>query len=209
MAFLKKRNDEELTDSLARYLPNDETFASKNIQDSNFRKLLRALALEFGNVNGYLDEYVCDSRPSSDGFFLEAWERDLGIPDACFLGNGTREERARDVFIKWGRMNVQTLDDMRALVELFDVTFSIERGVSFGAFQHCFPIQFFSSSVDARFTLIVNAEISTQVGFPIPFPIPFGEPIIGVVRCILEEVKPSNVQLLFNLVQGVPPSAKT
>ena len=208
MSFLKKRSPEDFTNSLARYLPNDETFASKNIPDSTLRKLLRALSVEFGNANDFLDEYVCDSRPTSTGFFLEAWERDLGIPDECFLGNGTREERARDVFIKWARMNVQTLEDMRALADLFDVTLTIDSGTSFGAFQHCFPIQFFEKSVDARFTLIVNAQISSVVGFPIPFPIPFGYPLIGFVQCILEEAKPSNVQLLFNLQDNVQDSAK-
>ncbi len=184
MNLFDRRNLEAYTTSLARYLPNDRTFASKNIFDSNFRRLLRGLAGEMFVVNGVLIDYVNESYSRTTSQLIERWEIDLGIPDDCFSGDGTIDERRRDVIIKLSMMSVQIEDDFIALAQALGSTIRIERGGDFGVFPVQLPHRFFPSAEDARFTMVVVANDNTND---------------DIVECVLKAVRPANVALLFKV----------
>ena len=188
MALFSRRNVEEYTDSLAAYMPGGELFASRSVQDSNFRNLLRGLAFELLRANGSLIEY--DVLPDTTEKFLPEWESTLGIPDDCFSGAGTIIERRRDVLVKLASLGVQTKEEFESLAAIFGVTAEVIAGKDSGIT--------FGSDKEARFTLVINLTASES--FTYTFPIPFGSATTSVLECLFNKIKPANCQVLFQEV---------
>lgn len=193
-----RRNVEEYTDSLSSYLPGGELFEAKNIQDSNFRKLLRGMAGELYRANGLLREY--DILPDETIKFISEWESALGIPDDCFSGNGTIEERRRDVLVKLAASGIQTNQDFVDLAALFGVTVTVTAGVEEITFPLVFPVLMFSTNKEARFTIIVEFTAPDTSRFPLTFPILFGTDEIGLLECVFNKLKPANCNIIFRQV---------
>lgn len=200
MFLFERRDLEEYTDSLAAYMPGGELFASKSVQDSNFRKLLRGMAGELFRSNGLLREYSSEVLPDQTSKFLDEWESALGIPDECFSGTGSNEERRRDILVKLASLGVQTAQDFVDLAAIFGVTVEIVPGSDSGVFPLIFPVLVFGSAEEARFTIIVNITVTPESAFPYTFPIPFGTSEIGIIRCIFEHLKPANCNLIIQQV---------
>lgn len=200
MSLFKRRDLEQYTDSLAAYLPGGKLFASKSIQDSNFRKLLRGLSGELFRSNGLLRDYSSEILPDQTNKFLSEWESALGIPDDCFSGAGSNDDRRRDILVKLSALGVQTAQDFVDLAALYGVVVEVVPGSLSGVFPLHFPVLVFGSAEDARFTIIVNITVPTESAFPYLFPIPFGTSEIGIIRCIFEKLKPANCNLLIRQV---------
>lgn len=171
-----RRDVEQYANSLARYLPNDRLFASKFVDGSNLRSLLVGMATELFRANGELREYTNNILPDSTVLFIDEWESAVGIPDHCFSGAGSIEERRRDVLVKLASLGVQSVDDFQNLANMFDVTTSVIPGEDF-----IVPVPF------PKFTIIVQwigvtEEQSAQ---------------INIISCLFEKLKPANVQILF------------
>jgi len=200
MADFKRRDVEEFTTSLAAYMPNDELFASKSIRDSNFRKFLRGLSWELYRANGFLREYADGVIPDRTEKFLDEWESALGIPDGCFTGAGSLDDRRRDVLIKLASLGVQTADDFVALAAMFGVTVTVRPGRAFSTFPLEFPILLFDTVKESRFTLVVDFTVQAANVFPMTFPIIFGTETLGTLECLFRRLKPANCNILFRQV---------
>jgi uncharacterized protein YmfQ (DUF2313 family) len=186
--------------ALAAYLPNGKTFEAKNLAGSNFNQLLRGLAGELFTAEGYLITLEREYFPDATVLFLDEWEQALGIPDACFSGTGTLNERRRDILVKLASLGVQTADDFVELGAVFGVTVTITPGVEAGSFPMTFPFVLFGSPSEARFTIFVTlsgVDIST---FPYTFPILFGSTEIGVLECLFKRLAPDNCNVVFKQV---------
>ena len=185
----------EHTQALADYLPNGRLFEAKNVQDSNFRQLLRGLAGELFNAQGYLvtlgDEYF----PDETNLFLSEWERALGIPDCCFAGDGDVTERRRDVLVKLSALGVQTADDFVELAAVFGVVVTVTQlsQIAFPPYSVPFIPTLLSQ---ARFTIVVlGQDIATGVPpYDVPFDIIKGE---SVLECLFRRQAPANCTVLF------------
>lgn len=202
MAEFKRRDVDEYARSLAAYLPEDELFAAKSVEGSNLHGLLRGMAAEMFRVNGYLREYGTQIFPNITERFLDEWEAALGIPDGCFSGTGSIDERRRDVLIKLAALGVQTVDDFVALAAMFGLTVEVVSGSESGVFPLSFPVLVFGTAEDARFTIVVNIEtpLSLESTFPYTFPVPFKTEIVGVLRCVFKRLKPANCNLIIRQV---------
>lgn len=200
MATFQRRSLEEYTDSLARYLPGGELFASRSIQNSNFRGLLRGLATEIFRANGYLREYAQQVIPDETEKFLDEWESALGIPDACFSGGGTIAERRRDVLIKLASLGVQTTEDFEALATMFGLTVTVRPAREFTVFPLEFPVLLFDTIKEAMFTIVVDFPVTASNQFTLTFPIVFGDETIGVLECLFRRLKPANCDIIFRQV---------
>ncbi len=200
MILFKRRSKPDYTDSLARYLPNDRLFAAKNVEGSNLRSLLNGLSAENFRTNGYLREYLDQIIPDKTEKFLGEWESALGIPDCCFTGTGTIEDRRRDVLVKLASLGVQTEQDFIDLAAMFGVSITIEKGSVSGGFPLQFPALFFATAENARFTIFINVTVPLQVTFPYSFPVPFGTRETGLIKCIFEKLKPANCNLVIRQV---------
>lgn len=189
---LIKHNKEQQATALALYMPNGILFEAKNIQDSNFRQLLLGLAGELFTAEGYLitlqEEYI----PDQTTLFLEEWEQALQIPDDCFSGDGTLDERRRDILVKLSSLGVQTIEDFEALADLFAVGVTILAGNDPAVSPVITPVR------NARFTLVVDFVAPTV--FTYTFPITFGSVEIGILECLFEKLIPANCEVLFQSI---------
>jgi len=200
MMLFQRRTQADYADSLGAYLPGGVLFGSKNIEGSNLRNLLLGMAGELFRANGLLREYSCEILPDKTEKFLTEWESAVGIPDDCFSGTGTIEERRRDILVKLASSGVQTADDFVELASIFGVDVEVQAGSESGVFPLTFPIPFYPNAEQARFTIIVNITVPPESTFPYSFPIPFGTSEIGIIRCIFEKLKPANCELIIRQV---------
>lgn len=170
--------------SLADYLPGGRVFGAKNLEESNLYKFVFGLAAESQRAEGYLKSLQQEFIPDETDIFLNEWENAVGIPDDCFNGLGTNDERRRDVLLKLASLGVQTEQDFTDLAALLGVTVNIipagTPGV--GVFPLPYPIPFLSAP---RFTTIVE-----YVG-PIP------AETLAVLECLFNKLKPANTLMIF------------
>lgn len=195
--LFRRRDIEQYTDSLAAYMPGGRLFSKKSVSDSKFRELLRGLAWELFRANGYLREYSAEILPDETEKFVSEWESTVGIPDGCFKGDGTLEERRRDVLIKLAESGVQTEQDFIDLAALFGVTVKIVSGYDAMTFPLTFPILFFDTEYEGRFTIVVKFTVPDASRFPLTFPFIFGSNEISVLECVFRRLKPANCNIIF------------
>jgi len=197
MALFQRRDIEAYTNSLADYLPGGPLFASANVSDSNFRKLLRGMAGELFATNGLLKEYSEQIIPDQTTKFIEEWESALGIPDSCLKGDGTLTERRRDILTKLASLGVQTAQDFVDLAETFDVNVTINSGIDEIIFPLVFPVVMFNTEKEARFTIVVRFTDQAANRFPLVFPFIFGSGELAILECLFTRLKPSNCDIIF------------
>lgn len=200
MALFARRNIEDYTDSLAAYLPGGDLFASRNIKDSNFRKLLRGMAGELFRANGLLRDYNRDILPDQTVQFIDEWEKAVGIPDECFSGSGTLNNRRRDVLTKLASLGVQTQQDFIELAAIFGIDVQILQGTETSMFPMTFPATFFNSLRESRFTIVVIFTVPAANRFPYTFPFLFGGAGTAILECLFNKLKPSNCKVIFNQI---------
>lgn len=194
-------NLEDHINALSAYLPNGHLFGAKNIHDSNFRQLLRGLAGELFTGQGYLVTLNNEYFPDETNLFLTEWENALGIPDLCFSGEGTLDERRRDVLVKLASLGVQTAEDFISLGEIFGITIQVESGNVNGLFPLEFPLIFFGSATEARFTIIVTFTVPAGIDvFPFEFPFILGNESIFTLECLFRKLKPANCNIIFEQI---------
>ena len=134
--------------------------------------------------------------------FLDEWESAVGIPDDCFTGQGTNDERRRDILTKLASLGIQTAQDFEDLAEIFGVDVIVLGGAESGSvFPLIFPvIVFFNSAKEARFTIIVTFILEAANEFPLTFPIQFGSDEIAILECLFTKLKPANCDIIFQQV---------
>lgn len=205
----KPHSKEENADALAQYLPNGRIFARKFDDTSTLRRFILGLAVEMARTEGLIDLIYDEYDITKTTLLIEEWERFLGIPDDCFKRVDIPiEERRVQVLAKFARMNVGTKDDFLALAELIlpGVPIDIRSGASGALFPLVFPIIFFDSPKQARFTLVVTlpegfaAQVFdfTAQGFPILF----GDDSGLVLECLFKKLAPANVFVIFKFAQA-------
>lgn len=188
---------QEHTQALANYLPNGYMFEAKNIKDSNFRQLLRGIAGELFTAQGYLVTLEQEYFPETTNLFLSEWESALGIPDSCFDGQGTNDDRRRDILVKLAASGVQTAEDFTDLAALFGVPILVTPGIEAASFPISFPIIFFNTPSDSRYTIVIDFPLPTGGFFIYNFPITFGDATQNILRCIFQKLRPANCQIIF------------
>lgn len=181
--LLTKHTLEEHRFSLASFVPNDKLHATKNLPGEVLHDILLGLSHELLRCETALVTLQNDFFPSGTDALLPEWERVLGIPDSCFSGTGTVEERQRDVLIKLASLGVQTAADFINLATLFGVNANVAPGNTVASFPYTFPILFLTAA-DSRFTIIVD--------FTGP-----SSPAVATMECLFNKLKPANTQLIF------------
>jgi len=190
-------NIEDHTDALADYMPNGRLFEAKKINNSNYRQLLRGIANELFTAEGYLislnDEYL----PDQTTLFLDEWESVLGIPDDCFPISTNNDDRRRNILVKLAALGVHTVNDFENLGDIFGIDVNIYTGSEVSSFPISFPLIFFNTPSDSRFTIIIDFPLPTSGFFIYNFPIVFGESSQFILKCLFRKVAPANCQVNF------------
>jgi hypothetical protein len=189
----KTRDITQYTNSLARYLPNDELFNGKNSSSTNVRKFLKGLSYTLLDTNGYLKEFTEDYTPDVTQKFITEWETVVGIPDDCFLNTLSLTKRRLQVIAKLSYMSVQTAEDFVDLAGLLGYGVTVVPGM-----EDITGITAGLTDTEKRFTIVVNTFLAGAPVFPYTFPIIFPPPAVNYVECLFQNIDPSNCQLLFN-----------
>lgn len=196
MKLFEDKTKEEHAISLAAFMPLGVAFEDKVDNEEVYGQFIEALACEvkrsYDSMNDLSEDYdilVTDE-------LLEQWESAVGIPDGCFPATGTRAERRLHVLIKFAKMNVQTAEEFIELIELLGFSVELTPGADIGVFPLPFPIEFFGTAAQARYTIVVYLDSNNAV-FPLPFPIEFASSANAIVECVLNLAKPANVEVLL------------
>ena len=206
------RSLEEQADSLAKYLPVGRAWSAKSIAGTVTRAILEGFAGELVRSAALVDEFRQEIVPDETTEFVGEWERAVGIPDGCFDGQGSVDDRRSDVLAKLASLGVQTAEDMRLLAlriyglavtvttpdvdpsATFPYTFyptgMADPGGDLGRFT------FGISERDSKFELIVSFDdLPSTARFTYTFPIPFGTREVAVLECLFGKLKPANVKV--------------
>lgn len=187
---------DEHMQALADYLPQGRLFEAKNIHNSEFRKLLRGLAGELFNAQGYLTALNDEYFPDGTTLFIEEWERALGIPDDCFLGVGDIVTRRRDIVVKLAALGVQTAADFVTLAALFGVAVTVTPLSDEAILPLPVPFTPVETLASARFTVVVTGEnlITNVPPYDVPFDLLQGQ---TVMECLFQLQTQANCNIIF------------
>lgn len=190
----------EHVNALANFMPNGCAFSGKFIEESKFRQSIRGLAHEFQRLEDSIVDFAEETDPNITTLYIQEFERDLGIPDGCFPGTGTLEERRRDIVVKIGLDGITTRQEFIDLAALYGFDISITADtVSETPFPVVFPWLFSGNGQVERFTMVVtfNGE-SNASAFPVVFPWVFGDNRNNnIIECLFERLVPASVDLRF------------
>lgn len=190
------KTQDEITNSLAAFMPGGRVFAGKGSEDTTLRKYLNGLSKELFRIDELMNLISEDYDINLTVNFLEQWESAVGIPDDCFDTSGTIEDRRLNVLAKLAMLNLTTEQDFIDLAVLYGVNVTIKQGGEEFVFPLEFPISLIATQKEARFTMIVEFPGESQV-FPLPFPIVFGFPAINLIKCLFNKSKPSVVEIIY------------
>jgi len=189
------------TNVLAGFLPNDRLWEAKFIPDTLLRTVLRILAREFYRSCLYIETIIDNFLPSKTSLFIKQWENTVGIPDSCFDGTGDLETRRLHVLCKLVYMNASNIDDFVKLCDLLGYRIEIITGGSAGSFKYTFPMVFFSSAKEAKFTMYIKLFGVKPNSFPFTFPMTFKTTSVELLECVINKIKPANVRVIFEYIE--------
>jgi uncharacterized protein YmfQ (DUF2313 family) len=182
--------------SLAAHYPNSPLWEAKNTSGTNIYALINGISKTLLTAENFLHILSSKFIPL-DSFFVEDWEKALSIPDCCFDGTGTLEERRVDVIIKLASMAVQTRQDFIKLAEMLGVAISINSGDEISSFDLSFPFLFFGTNAESTYTLVVTYSGLSEDHFPFTFDFAFGNKLASKLECIFKKQMPDNCKLIF------------
>lgn len=201
MPIVKTRDLIHQTNVLAAFLPNDKLFEAKHVPDSILRTILRIISREYLRACLYIETIIDNAIPSRTSLFIRNWERCVGIPDSCFDGRGDLETRRLHVLCKLIYMNATTLEDFTFLAEKLGYKIELIAGGSSGNFPYTLPMIFYDTVKTAKFTMYIKVYGIRPNFFPLTFPIVFKTVRADLLECVLNKIKPANVNLIFEYIE--------
>ena len=201
MPIIKTRDLIHQTNVLAAFLPNDRLFEAKHVPDTVLRTILRIICREFYRSCLYIENIIDNFLPSKTSLFIRNWENSVGIPDDCFDGRGDLETRRLHILCKLIYMNATTLEDFVSIAEKLGYRIEVIPGGASGNFPYTFPMVFYESVKIAKFTMFVKVYGIKPNFFPLSFPIVFKTVRADLLECVLNKIKPANVNLIVEYIE--------
>ncbi len=187
--------------SLVDYLPSGKAWQAKRIAATDSRSVLRqlmsAFAKEMLRETDAITLFKREIGPDQTTLYIDEWEHALAIPDGCFPGNGTDDERRTDILTKLASLGVQTKSDFIVLANKFNLNVTINNGVQHGTLPFTLPFILFDDVDAPRFTVVITYDVPESVKFPYTFPILFTTQALSILECLFEKLIPANCQLVF------------
>jgi uncharacterized protein YmfQ (DUF2313 family) len=195
--LFKNRQLDEIANSLAHYLPGGGLFGAAFKEGSVLRSFILGLSGEYQRATNQLRLLITELDPRTTSLFIREMEENVGIPDDCFNGTGSIEERRLHVTIKMAMMNVQNPLDFVRLAEMLGFSIQIYHPIS----EYLLPqtVQFVVQNAKIlRNTFIIQGN--KLVPNALPQTVSFivnqsGEQTI--LKCVLEKVKPAQSTIIY------------
>jgi uncharacterized protein YmfQ (DUF2313 family) len=200
MTFVALRTQEEQATVLARYLPDNQLWHDKNVDNTVLRKILLGLATQWLDFRNTVNEVYDNYDPTITTSLIEEWEGFVGIPDSCLGNTGTLEERRTNILLKLSGINATTAKQFETVASVLGFTVTVTNGIAASTFPLTFPIILLSVEV-APFTIIVNLDASLKPsGFPLTFPITLTSDAPKILECFFNKLKPANTIVVFRYI---------
>jgi len=126
IALFKAHTLEEHTQATANFFPTGRPFEAKNIEGTNFRKLLSVFSNELKRFEQLMIDITAQHNITTTTLLINEWERAVGIPDDCFKvdANATIEQRRKNVELKLAQLSAVSAEDFKQVAS--DLGFDIE-----------------------------------------------------------------------------------
>lgn len=218
IGLFEKHTADEHTQALSNLLPNGRVvFESKDVLSSEIRKFISTFSASFETVEQSMIDTTRDHNLDFTQLIINEWESAVGIPDTCFPGTGTLEERRVHVLLKFAKMNPLTEQDFIDIALDLGFVITIEHP-SAGAFlpyvvttvptasgvtPGSFPVGgdiFFQwvvkgVAINPGLLPYIVTTVPTAPGvIPSSFPQSGGS---NLLQCIFELLKPSMTEIIF------------
>lgn len=184
---------ETQANSFGDYLPNDVLFEAKRRFGSKLRGLLLGLSGVMLTAEKYVNQIMSEYNIPTTTLLIDSFEKMFGIPDGCFKGAGTIEQRRQQILTKIASWGAVTVEEWENIGTMLGFTLTVESG---WAYRPDFPIGP-AGDKEAKFSVVVTVTgITGGSVFPVPFPWQFGS-AASILICVFDYTKPTNVQVLF------------
>ena len=198
MSLFNRPINGELARITTEYSPSGKIFAKRRDTSSNLYKFFDGVSKEQGRIIDTLNGLFDGLFPKTSTDLLEYHELDLGIPDDIFSGQGSIEDRQRDVIVKKYMMRGNRLQDFYDIANIYGVTVTIKTGLQVAVFPLLFPIVFSADADAERNTLYITISTDADFIFPLPFPIQFAsESNVDKVKKIYNHIKPATTRIVY------------
>lgn len=204
--YFEVSTEDQFATSLAQYMPGGKAFAAASKTDTKFRKLLNGLSGEGIRTEQFIKDIADNHDINQTEFYIDEWESGVGIPDSCFPGNGTLEQRRRDVITKLAKMSISTREELIELAAYYGYTIRIYSAIERSVFPMEFPYFFTGDGYTNRFTIYVEfSEVDSEYVFPVTFPWKFAPNNLNVVQCMINKIVAANVKVIYIFAGDKPP----
>ena len=186
------------TQSLADYMPNGELFIAKNIEDSNFRQLLKGWSYELQRLEATLIEVAQEYDIYNTNDFISEWENVVGIPDSCFSNEVDIVTRRKQVIIKLSAEGVNTKQDFIDLAALLGFTITITYPAETPFYPpYDIPLDLITGIPESRYVWIVTGDGLVPNVPPYDIPLSLISAQQSVLQCFFEKLKPAHTKIIY------------
>jgi len=184
MSLIKIKNNEEHTRTLLMSMPNGKVFERKFDTDSNLYKFWTSISKTFILLEEDFNRLFDELNPITCEETMRLWEEEYGIPDTIFKGNGTLEERRRDILAKVSASGLITNKNFVDFFAFIGYDVIIYNGATAFKYGLKFPTTFGQDNKISKFIIVVK----------------FGEayPNLDDLKLFVQEIVPANVRVIFN-----------
>ena len=186
---------EEAARQLASHLPDGRAWAGKNLDGTNMRALVKGCAAAFMEIQGQIETLAREFDVRLTDQLLPDWEESCGLPEECIGPLASLEERRKSVILRLRKIPFVTKADYEQLAfDLTGLSITVTPGAEVELFPLPFPIHLASGNSYFKLYVTFNEVVA---GFPYSFPFNFVSTSDNIVRCVLEQIAPANVLIIF------------
>lgn len=186
---------EEAARQLASHLPDGRAWAAKNLDGTNMRALVKGSAAAFMEIQGQIETMARELDIRLTDQLLPDWETSCGLPEECIGALSSLEERRKAVILRLRKIPFVTKADYEQLAfDLTGLSITVTPGAEVELFPLNFPLHFASGNSYFKLYVTFNEAVA---GFPYNFPFNFVSTSDNIVRCVLEQIAPANVLIIF------------
>jgi uncharacterized protein YmfQ (DUF2313 family) len=187
---------ESTSQQMADSIPRGRAYGSKNIEDSNTRKLINSLAVAHNRAQQQIELLEQQYRIEQTTDLLVEWETSVGLPSECSREPGTLAQRRQAIIERLRKKPIVTLAELQTFVNnaLPDTTVVLYAGEDYQNYPGGFP------AVNKKFIIVGEIQTGGET-FEYEFEMPFiGGIDTSQIECVLNKIIPSDVLLLLYFI---------
>jgi len=180
--------------NLAFYFPSGKIWASKNSREKYIGKFIYALSQQFYKTDMTIEDFFVKYSPYlADNYWLNLWEKVLGIPDDVFFLSTDLEQRRQFILEKLYIRKVYNIDNYYRLADILGLDINIliaDAGSSILPFT--LPMSLLVSSTEIPWRVIIEFQGNLNSSLPktLPFTLKSDLENDSVFRKLCDKIKP-------------------